>query len=125
MNTYTKRRHRARDNIRLLPYGCYFETDAVVIHDRDYKPIARLRGDALAITVPAHAWDRQPSLCRLPLDSVEPCPPDELITFTRQTWFYTDRTSPRCDRATRQRLEHLISAIPQLKMEIERRKQAA
>jgi hypothetical protein len=123
--TYSKRRSRARDKLRLLPYGCYQEAGGVVIHDRDYRPVVRLLGEALAITVPAHTRDRQPCLSSLPLDNVQPCDPNERITFTGQTWFYCDRTSPRHDRATRRRLEKLIDAVPALKLEIERRKQTA
>lgn len=86
-------------NHTLLPYGIYHERNAIVIHDRCYRPIVRITDGGI----------------------IAPCAPDEWISFVDQSWFYSDGTSPRINAHTRKMLNSMCSANPVLEREIKRR----
>jgi hypothetical protein len=87
-------------NFRTQPYGTYICDDSLVYFDRDYRPIVRLAQPEWSIAV---------------------CDPHERIAHTGKEWLYRDATSPRRNAQTRERLENLLAAIPELATEVRRR----
>jgi hypothetical protein len=49
------------------------------------------------------------------------CDPLEWVEFFAQSWFYNDGCAPRDDAGTKERLETLMAAIPELGAEVRRR----
>lgn len=89
-----------RTDFRNWPYGYYRCGNAVVYHDRRYRPIVRLDD---SVTV---------------VDSME------WVEHTGQEWLYNDATQPACNKATRAKLEDLMDLIPELGAEVQRRNRA-
>jgi hypothetical protein len=103
-------------DLRLLPYGVYLTATDAVYFDRDYRPIVRL-------TYPGKInW---PIITEIGEPAVTLCDPKERINFDGQSWFYTDANPPSRNKQTRQRLEQIIAAIPELAAEIARRAKVA
>jgi hypothetical protein len=88
-----------------LPYGAFVAENYSTLFDRCYRPLVRLEGQ----------WPKCDSAT-----AVE-CDPAERVFHLRTFYFCTGADCPRRDSGTRRRLAELVSSIPALDAEIERR----
>jgi hypothetical protein len=85
------------------PYGAYLCHGSVVYFDRRYQPIVRLTQPDWSATI---------------------CDPRERIQHSGKEWLYRDATSPRRNAQTRNNIQHIMDAIPELAAEVRRRNSA-
>ena len=89
-----------RTDYRNWPYGYYKCGNAVVYHDRRYRPICRVSD--IATVVDPLTW----------------------IEHDGHEWFYSDANPPTYDAQTRHRLQSLLDANPVMAAEVARRNKA-
>jgi len=93
-------------NFQHYPYGAYLCRDSIVYFNRRYEPIVRISEP----TFP-DAGNREVSVCD----------PSEWIEHSGQHWFYSDANLPRRSSETRHKLQTLLTTIPALAAEVQRR----
>ncbi|MBB4391782.1 hypothetical protein [Bradyrhizobium sp. ERR14] len=104
-----------------LPYGAYLASRDTIIFNRRYQPIVRITPAAFC----CHDKNRVPTSIQVGQPTVTACRPDMWIEHESQVWFYSDENPPHRCAATRQRLDQMIQALPELAAEIEHRGRAA
>jgi hypothetical protein len=104
-----------------LPYGLYESRNSITFFNRHYQPIIKLEYDEHPVF---DSWQNGAGSLRIGAPRVMVVDPKTRIIFSGQRWFYSDANPPSRNKQTRQRLEQIIQAIPELRREIARRSQS-